>query len=93
MATSRKLSFSSDQGHASRRDRPRLICDGMTLRWVAEAGATLVVSVALGHALEALAYRQYFGLHWVPLGPGGGVDPVAAEKRPRKKSQLQLKKH
>ena len=54
----------------------------MTLRWVAEAGATLVVSLALGHALEALAYRQYFGLHWVPLGPGGGVDPVAAEKRP-----------
>jgi hypothetical protein len=53
-----------------------------TLRATAEASATMLASLALGHALEALAASQKFGLHRVPLGPGGGVDPMAATSRP-----------
>lgn len=51
-------------------------------RGAAEVGTALVASVALGFTLEALASAQRFGLHLVPLGPGGGVDPNAGVSRP-----------
>ena len=50
----------------------------MVMRALVEAGVAVGGCVVLGHTLEYLASKRYFGLHHVPLGPNRGFDPYSS---------------